>query len=199
MTGALPPMFCITCPEHLERGAKAREHFAVRGLHVRFVQGFHGKTFGLRSVHGISSNHVGLLLSHYALWQAIDLLGLEEAMILEDDAVFPGDFRERYAAAYAEMPAHWQIVFVGHVGSLGKTCVKTSERTGAVYYPFGTHCYLVRRSALPVLLETNRRAELNVDLQLAKYSLPHLHHFCFLPSLVSQRTYDGEWPPSTLD
>ena len=45
----LPTMFCITCRQTPEASALAAQHFRERRLGVKFFQGIHGPTFGLRT------------------------------------------------------------------------------------------------------------------------------------------------------
>jgi GR25 family glycosyltransferase involved in LPS biosynthesis len=202
-------MFCITCRQTPERTAAAARHFQERGLSVEFFAGVHGRAFGLRTAlahgrdhvlppgHRMLSGHVGLVLSHYMLWTALTHLPYDEVLILEDDATFGPDFAERFRQAYAELPADWQMVYVGSFGDEGRPAVRLSEHVAVVRYPLGTHAYLVRRSTLGLLLRTNQEARTHIDVQLAENSLPYLNCYTFLPPLVGQRTYDGTWPSST--
>jgi hypothetical protein len=205
----LPKMFCITCRQTPERTAAAARHFQECGLAVELFAGVHGRSFGLRTAHAhgrhfvlppghrMLSGHVGLLLSHYMLWEALTRLPYDEVLILEDDAVFGPDFAERFAAAYAELPADWQMVYVGSFGDEGRPTARLTERVAVVRYPLGTHAYLVRRSTLGLLLRTNQEARTHIDVQLAENTLPLLNCYTFLPPLVGQRTVDGTWPSST--
>jgi GR25 family glycosyltransferase involved in LPS biosynthesis len=187
----LPPIYCITCWQTPRRTALAARHFAERGLQVQFFPGIHGRSFGLATTLGdgpMSPGHVGALMSHYTLWQTLAYLPHDEILILEDDAWFEPDFPRRFRLAYAELPADWQYVFVGAVAMDGKPFRRVSERVGIMRYPCGLHAYLVRRSVLAFLLETNHQARLPLDLQLIAHSLPALKCYTFLPPLVRQRT-----------
>ncbi len=209
--GDLPPMFCITCRQTPERTAAATAHFRERGLCVHFFPGIHGKTFGLRTVlnaapgYRMPAGAVGLLLSHYMLWQTLAYLPFGEVLILEDDALFVPDFAARFREARAELPADWQFVFVGSMGTEGKTAHQASHHVSQIYFPVGTHAYLVKRSVLPFLLRTNHQARNHIDLQLIENSLPALKCYTFTPSLVKQRStvapVDGtgeNWPSTTV-
>ena len=206
----LPPIYCITCSQTPERTAKASSHFRERGLDVQFFPGIHGETFGLRTVlpagadYYMPAGHVGLVLSHYMLWQTLAYLPHEEILILEDDAYFDPDFPARFQEAYADLPPDWQFVFVGSVATEGKSFHRISARVGILRYPCGTHAYLVKRSILPFLLRTNHQARNHIDLQLIENSLPALSCYTFTPSLVKQRgvcsAVDGtgeNWPTMT--
>jgi GR25 family glycosyltransferase involved in LPS biosynthesis len=205
-----PPIFCITCVQTPERTAKATQHFLERGLEVQFFPGIHASTFGLRTVltarknYQMPAGHVGLVLSHYMLWQTLAFLPYEEILILEDDAYFEPDFLERFWRAYADLPPDWHFVFVGGVALGGKAIEPITRHIGIIRYPCGTHAYLVKRSILPFLLQTNHQARNHIDLQLIENSLPRLNCYTFTPSLVKQRGQvapaDGtgeNWPTMT--
>lgn len=68
-----------------------------------------------------------------------------------------------------------------------------------IHYPFGMHAYMVRRSVLPIPLETMAEARTNVDIQLNENALPKLRCYAANPSFVDQRTHTKEWKPSALD
>jgi GR25 family glycosyltransferase involved in LPS biosynthesis len=195
----LPPIFCITCRQTPERTALAARHFRECGLDVQFFPGIHGQTFGLRTVHEakpsyrMPSGHVGLVLSHYMLWQTLVFLPHEEVLILEDDAEFPPDFRSRFSQAFGELPDDWQFVHVGSVGTELKPRRHLSPNVCMVDMPFGTHAYLIKRSVLPFLLATNHQARTHIDIQIAQNSLPGMRSYVFFPSLVSQHSAAGSW------
>jgi len=189
----LPPIFCITCWQTPQRSKLAAEHFRERGLDIQFFPGIHGKSFGLRTAlitktgHRIAAGEVGCFLSHYMLWQTLAYLPHDEILILEDDAWFEPDFRSRFREAYADLPNDWQFVYVGSTLIDGKPVERISNRVGLMRYPCGTHAYLVKRSSLSFLLQTNHQARYPIDMQLMENSLPAMRCYTFTPSLVKQR------------
>jgi GR25 family glycosyltransferase involved in LPS biosynthesis len=208
----LPPIFCITCRQTPQRTRKADEHFRERGLDVQFFPGIYGKAFGLGTVlqaqlkHRMLGGHLGAFLSHYMLWQTLTYLPYEEILILEDDAWFDTNFYERFFRAYADLPKDWQFVFVGGVLMGGRPLERITEHVGIMRYPCGMHAYLVKRSTLPVLLQTNQEARAPIDLQLMENSFPTMKCYTFTPSLVKQRSQrnsiDGTgeyWPTMAND
>jgi len=199
----LPKAYCIVCPQLPERQAAAEAHFRERGLEVESFAGVHGPTWGLatrkRRADGqaMSSGSVGLMLSHWTLWRVAERLDDEEVMIFEDDVILPEDFKQQFWRSYEQLPDDWQFVFVGFVGRFPQEPV--TERVSLVRYPYGTHAYLVKRTALRTLIETNQEARTHLDLQLIDNTLPRLKCYTFTPSLAGQRTYAGEWRTSAGD
>lgn len=183
----------------------------------------------------ISPGHVGLLLGHWTLWNHLQTssiwtkpgykwVGGEAfqgdacAIVLEDDVYIP---HASLAAVESEVlhelnkyNPDWDFVFLGLAEPDGpRVWNKITERIGPpgsrlcrLEWPWGTHAYMVRRRALPILLDNMAVAERNIDQQLYKNVLSkNLLNWCaVLPSLVRQRTYDHdgvgkpEWAPSTI-
>ncbi len=181
-----PPTYCITCTQTPRRRPVAEKHFADVGLPVRFVQGIYGRVWGF-------SGDTGLVLSHRMLWQHCLLAGHEETIIMEDDAILTDNFAQDYARVYASLPSDWQMVFLGSLATETMTPEVVADRLVKVAHPLGTHCYLVRASALPILLDVNQQAHHPLDLQMHRTSMHLLRHYVVHPTLGGQRTYTKEW------
>lgn len=226
------PTYVIACDELPERKAAAATHLADRGVDFTFWRGIHGKTWGLRTAleyepgSRISPGHVGLNLGHWTLWNHLlatlprpEVLGGNDAaaVVFEDDVSLPGDWHGRLDDVLRELivsfPA-WQFVFLGLAETEPHVWHKVTDRVGGpdsrlcrMADPFGTHAYLVRRSALPELIDRMTAAERNMDQQLYARVLKDMHvRWCaVLPTLVEQRTFDyrqagkPEWSPSCID
>jgi GR25 family glycosyltransferase involved in LPS biosynthesis len=139
------------------------------------------------------AGHVGNTLSHWMVWQYILLAGHQEALITEDDVYFMDDFHKSFQQAYQSLPADWQVVYVGSVGTEKKQRREVKPGICIVDVPFGMHCYLVKRNALPVLLETGQQARTHIDIQVAENSLPRLKYYVLWPRLAGQHTVDHQW------
>jgi len=228
--------FVIACHEMPERLEAVTAHLA--SVHTPFTvwPGVHGKTWAVDTTaeyepgQRISPGHVGLLLGHWTLWNHL-AASAEDAdsdstdeyermwLILEDDVVLPHDWHVRSRALLVELDERfpdWQFVFVGLAETEPHVWNKVTERIGGpdsrlcrMTDPFGTHAYLVRESALPVLrrLFPAGGARRNMDQQLFRNVLQdnHLRWCAVLPTLITQRTFDytgvgkPEWGPSTVD
>lgn len=190
--------FCIICPEFPEKNKVAKEHFDKRGLHVNFVNGIHGETFGLLPSrpynadfpgrgHLIPIAHVGLTLSHYMVWSICEQLDEDFFMILEDDAKFTSDWRLALYATLDDLPSDWDIFNLGASNTSDKPKEHICGDVWEVKYPFTTHCYLIRKKAIPTLLASCRDATLNIDLLLIREAYPKLKVYSMIPRLVNQR------------
>lgn len=190
--------FIICCPEFPERNEAARKHLNARGLEPESIWGIHGETFGLLPSRPYNGNRpgageltpisqVGLVLSHYMTWAVCEAEDDDKFMILEDDAKFPEDWKERLEVAMSDLPHDWDIFLIGNSHTADKSKEQICGDVWEVKYPFCTHAYLVRRKALRTLLTHCRDATLNIDLLLIREAYPKLKVLTMLPRLVEQR------------
>lgn len=190
-------IWCITCSQTPERKKSTEEHLRNCGIIPNWWLGFHGKTWGLKPIINgpspkdyMSVGHIGLNLSYWALWQHLLYEDDNEFLLFEDDVVLCENFQQKFENCKIDLPKNWQFVYVGHIGLEDRESPKLiTKRVGELReYPVGTHAFLVNKSALLILLEENQRVELPIDEQLAKYTLPKLNVYAFLPSLANQRS-----------
>lgn len=189
--------FCISLPESPERKAKAQAHFRERQVDCQFFDGIHAERFGLQTIFpyevdnpgskfNIGFKCVGIWLSHYFLWGALNLLWEDSFMVLEDDAKFEPDWHPRLINALKNTPEDYDMLYIG------SCCAHTSPRrlisaqVWEVKYPLCTHAYIVRKKALPVLLRTQRKVYAPIDISMAFHSMPELKVYTILPRLVDQ-------------
>lgn len=149
----------------------------------------------------IDAGHIGLCLTHWSLWQHIWLSGLEEALIMEDDVDLIDEFGYWFSVHRGELPADWQVWYAGTLDTSSykserisrHLCNNLNMRDGKGW-PWGTHCYAVKRSALPILMEKCQEARLHIDQLIDEKALPHLKWYCSIPSLANQHSASGTWP-----
>lgn len=208
----LPKMFCVTLKQTPERRLHASNHFKEHNLDVEFFEGIHAKSFGLHTLipymddqpnwkvgegtpYYISQGHVGCILSHYILWKVLSYLPYDEFLIFEDDVWLKDNFIEKFTRAKSELPHDWQYVFVGHCcleperlrTKISDNVIKTTTP------PMCTHAYMIKKTALPVLLDTNHVAWSNIDIQIQKRTLQHLSYYVFYPMLADQKSHHSEY------
>lgn len=211
----LPKIFCLTLKDTPKRREYAEQHFKENGLDVEFFEGINGTTFGLRTTipykddntegddysgYFIKQGRIGCLLSHYMLWQTLWHLPYDEILILEDDAVLCEKFQERFNQFKSQLPIDWQYVFVGHCCLPPEDYqIKISDNViTTTHPPMCTHAYMIKKSSIPVLLETNHQAWAAVDIQIQKKTLKILKHYVFLPPLIDQVTLLKQRQPDKL-
>jgi GR25 family glycosyltransferase involved in LPS biosynthesis len=206
------PIYVLYCEEIPERRDRIAGHLKSRGIaaeRIHWWRSIHGKTWGLMTnkvykegtgagESPINSGQVGLILGHYTLWQHLHAIGCEEAIILEDDAVLCEDFDQRYDEITTHLPADAQLCYIGHLGDVQPKIkdVLPGNLARLSFVPWGTHGYMVRKSALPILLERMARAQNPVDSQIWYECLEggHLKWYSAVETLVSQLSAQGIQP-----
>jgi GR25 family glycosyltransferase involved in LPS biosynthesis len=201
MSISIPKIFCLTLKRTPLRKEYAQNHFISHGIdNVTFFDGIDGDRFGLRTVipykddnptgpdYFIKQGRIGCILSHYMLWTTLSYLPYDEIIIFEDDAVLCDGFIGKFLEYKQNLPYNWEYVFIGHCClpppsmqfPIAKNIITCSHP------PMCTHAYMIKKSAIPMLLDTNAQAWAAVDIQIQKRSLKYLKHYVFLPPLVDQ-------------
>lgn len=200
ISNKLPKVFCLTLKNTPKRKEYAQRHFNQHGLDVEFFEGINGAEFGLRTTipykddnldgpdYFIKQGKIGCLLSHYMLWKTLWHLPHEEILILEDDAFLCDNFQEKFLQFKKRLPDDWQYVFIGHC------CLMPPEHQTIIadgivipsHPPMCTHGYMIKKSTIPTLIETNSQAWSAVDIQIQKKSLKLLKYYVCNPPLVNQ-------------
>lgn len=209
----LPKIFCLTLKDTPNRKLYAEDHFKKHNLEVEFFEGINGATFGLRSVipykdddpegpdYFIKQGRIGCLLSHYMLWKTLWHNSYDEILIFEDDIELPDNFINNFLDLKTRLPDDWQYVFVGHC-CLPPTEYQTKIAEGIIttsHPPMCTHAYMIKKSSIPVLIDTNSQAWAAVDIQIQKKSLKILKHYVFDPPIVEQISLLKQRNPNAYD
>jgi len=169
-----------------------------RGVNARFVNGIHAETFGILAWRTYKKDNpkggdlirlaqVGLCLSHYMVWQVCEFLSDDLFMVLEDDAEFPADWKERLDDAMSCVPSDFDILLIGSSNCLDKPSERINGHVFEVKYPFCTHAYIVTKTAVTQLLELVKDASMHIDIALIEKAYPHLRVYTTLPRIVGQR------------
>lgn len=188
---------CITLPETPERTERAKAHFLERGIDAHFITGIHALNFGLLTSkvytfdhptegYHIPAKHVGLCLSHYMAWNICAALPDDKFLILEDDALFPEDWKVRLEKVLSDTPPDFDMLYIGSCNCEGYPKTHIKGDIFEVKYPSCTHSIVLARKALPILLETQREVYAPIDLALFFKTLPQLKVYTVLPSICSQ-------------
>lgn len=180
----------------------SRTHFAERGLDVQWYYGIHAARIKINAVvasavmlptdpdqtRSIGMMATGCWLSHRALWAALLLLPDDSFLIIEDDARFEPNWRERFNAALHDVPDDWDMLFIGSccTAQQPRRLVKGEIYEGA--RPQCTHAYCVRRKALLPLCELADDVGVcvPVDAMLVFHATSRLRIYTVLPRIADQ-------------
>jgi len=191
----------ISLPESTGRRDETLKHMASLGLPMPHVMdGVNGPMSGLRTTipyeidnpgsgYLMGPKTVGLALSHHIAWQIVSAWG-EPTMILEDDALFCEDWKERMEMALEDTPKDADILMVGSCNTFDKPRLQIKGEVFHVAWPQCTHGYIVWPKAVPMLVATQRKIWAPIDLALVLDSFPRMRVYTVLPRIISQRGTD---------
>lgn len=189
---------CLCLPEYPEQIETAKKHFEDSGLdNVEFVWGIHAEIAGLSTWHTyerdapgsgfkMGTKPTGIWLGHWIAWNVAMRFGDEHIMILETDAKFLPEWREKLDAALKIVPTNYDFLHPGHC------CLKGHDNkwvAGDVWETKNaqcTHCYIVRRGVLPFMLKTIRKCWSPIDIQMQLEAFPYLNTYAIIPRIVEQ-------------
>jgi len=133
----------------------------------------------------IPAKHVGMNLSHMALWR----LGLalnQTLCIFEDDCVLNPHAKGCFDACVQLLPEDWDIYFPAHC------CLADSPReqiSGMLYrlfsIPYCTHWYCVNAKTFPKLIDSVQAVHSPIDIAIHK-GLSGVNIYASVPRLAEQ-------------
>ena len=205
-----PRTFCISLKSAVQRREIVSNHLKSHGVDFHLFEAIHASKMGLETklsylddhpnwtpedgpVYRIGQGVLGCAMSHYTIWRIMEYLDDDYFFVVEDDVELCDGFKEKLMAKIENLPSDWQFVFVGHC------CLEPSfsmVRDGIACSsvpPMCNHTYLVRKTAVKHLIETNKLMYAPIDIQLKKRTLPTIPYYCLVPPLAVQ---NGQ--PSTI-
>jgi GR25 family glycosyltransferase involved in LPS biosynthesis len=138
---------------------------------------------------------INIHLSHYMLWAGLSLLSDSDDschLVLEEDVRFEHDWSDRLEKALTRLPARWDLFYMGSCNCAGLVTEADHRGDGLYRVPRAScnHAYVVRGSALPVLLERCERVWAPIDLSMhedrTRFGTRMLKSFAVLPRLATQ-------------
>lgn len=112
-------------PDRLKKiDAELRRH----GVRYRRIQAVDGKQLSPEEIKenttlscGLfcTKGAIGCALSHRKAWETTVREGLQQVLVLEDDAHFGEDFDRRFAVAWRHVPRDWDLVYLGCITGCG--------------------------------------------------------------------------------
>lgn len=181
-------------------------HFAERGVQADLFRGLDAQALGLRTLNpyevdapgsgfNMGPKPTGIWIGHRMLWAALQLLPDDEVLVLEEDALFPPDWRDRFERALGAVPADWDVLFLGACCTAGKPKRHVNGEVYEVQWPMCLQAYAVRKRALGTMIETQDAATCYgpIDITLTFHTFSKLRVYTVLPRIVDQ--FDTEIPP----
>lgn len=194
----LPNLHVITLAETPDKTRALSDHLKDQGEGWTRVRGFNAAKWGVVTTNEylmngpdvppriVEQKHVGLHISHWFCWNLLRHQGQHEMTIMEDDCRLQTGWRDLYESGRRHLPGDWDILLLGGAHATHRNRERISGPIWRVYYPLTTHCYIVHRRALPILIETQEMAFAPVDIALALRTYPKLNVYTLLPRIADQ-------------
>ena len=191
----VPRTFVLTVNRHIPKFDITAAHLDAMGIKWERFDAFDNRIFRLtpvdtfdvdRAGEHIGVTHVCAAMSHYMLWKVMMYLPEDVFWVLEFDAQFVPDWREKYEEAMSVLPPDWDIVFIGSCCCQGRHTTHVAKNLYEVRYPLCGHAIMYRKKALPILLQEHQRIWAPLDIAMTYDSLPKLRVYTILPRIVDQ-------------
>lgn len=188
------------------RYEEGKKHFEEQGIeNIITVWGIYGEGFGIQGTHLYEYDNPGgkhqigvantaLCLSMYIVYNVENNLPNSHFLFLEDDTRFNENWKEWVETALKEIPNDFDFLFIGSCCAEGKERVQVGRNLyhfpntlkKYAHYPLCGNAYIVAKKAIPKILETQRDAYVNADINLAVNTFPHLKVYAILPRVCEQ-------------
>jgi len=125
--------------------------------------------------HDLTPGALGCALSHIKIWREIVSEGISRALVLEDDAHFAKNFKQKLNIRLSHVPSDWGIVYLSHInvkggvfwhpeqGFVGKGVQFANSDTRT------TVAYMLNTQAAGRLLEVTIPLSFQVDTHMTSY------------------------------
>lgn len=200
-----PPIYVLYVEELPERKNTILNSAKENGIDIILWRGLYGATSKLTSYYNngeeMSKGHSSLCVNWLFLFQHLSLLNDEWFVVCEDDIDFSKDFYEKVEEVKTEaITLGLNFVYVGWLDKNPRRLRKVSKHISRMRgcFPYGSQCLLIHRSALEILIDTNRTIDDHIDITIGKNSLPKLKWGVCYPSLVEQKSRNGTWASSLI-
>jgi hypothetical protein len=191
----------------LKQRDAAERYFTEQGVEdIFWLNGVHAAKWGIKGTHPylldgrpaenfyIGDGNVGNFISQYIAYVVMNALDFSHYLYLEGDCQFVEGWKPKLEQALRDTPPDFDMLFVGSCCCDGK---EKYHAQGDVYYfpnqqgiwnnyPQCTHCYILAKKAVPIMIETQRDVANPTDVSIVKYAMPRLKVYAVLPRLASQ-------------
>jgi GR25 family glycosyltransferase involved in LPS biosynthesis len=179
---AFPYKVCINLDRRPDRWRQMRLKFERHGIQtVRRFPALDGDGLEIPSHWRHTTGAYGCLRSHLEVVSEARRLGASGVFIFEDDVVFDHQFRKKFSARVKELPADWDMLYLGALHK--DEPIKVSENIARITEAYSTYAYALRDTVFDAFIELNRKAETVLDnntLALQK----RFNCYCFMPHLA---------------
>lgn len=126
--------------------------------------------------------HLGCWNSHLRLLKHIKELGIEMALVLEDDCQFIQEYN--LDEIMSELPDDWDLLYLGGLNKAERK--PYSKHLDVAQYIYQTHAYIIRNKFLDTLISTVEKYPYKIDIVFSQ-ALSKGNCFITNPTIANQR------------
>lgn len=177
-----PLTVCINLDRRSERWQRMQRVFADHDIGpVHRFSAIDGNKVVLPRDWNHSAGAYGCLLSHVQVVRDARDAGVSSVLILEDDVVLDPQFKEKFTIFVQELPADWDMLFLGALHK--DEPAKVSKHIRRITRANSTFAYAIRNTVFDAFIDLHSRAEHVLDM--TNYVLQERFKcYCFMPNLV---------------
>lgn len=192
---SLPRIWLLTVERPIARFDATAKHLDELGIHWDRFDGFDNQrtrllpvdTFDFDRVgEKIGPKHIAATLSHMAIWYVMRYQPDDHFIVMEYDVRVQPNFAEQYAEVIENLPADWQVCFLGSCCTQGREHKHVKGNIYEVPMVLCGHCIMYHESALPILIRAHQNIHQPLDIAMVTQSLPLLKSYVVLPRIVEQ-------------
>jgi len=177
-----PKIYVISVESLLDRRKILLKEAWEKNVDIIIWNGLSGANSGIKCFYEngkeMPRNHAALCLNFWFLWQHLSFSQDEWFVTCEDDVILTDDFYEKIQGIIQEATEkNLNFIYLGWLTEYKREPEKISKSLAKLKwgYPYWTHCLLVHKSSLPILINTNSKIKDHIDKMIGKNSLPFIN------------------------
>lgn len=179
--------YLINLPERTDRLRFAKKQFAKAGIEMPMIYpAVDAKKLKLTGTELFNQGLIGCFMSHYIILQHALLNGYKRIAIFEDDVVLVPDFKEKFDQAIEQVPAKWQLLYLGYYERYNKAKLQVSENITIPKNSWGTHAYMVQNEGIQMMFDNLQTIHAHLDVQIDERIVPKMYTYCVFPAICNQ-------------
>lgn len=175
---------CINLDRRPDRWEAMQRKFAAENIAAERLPAIDSKTTVVPAhLAHMRPQDYACTMSHLAAVRQAKADGIPNVLIFEDDAFFGPDFAGRFTAFFAQLPADWDMLFLGAYHF--EKPVPVASNVVRIVKALTAHAYAVRASVFDAFIEINGNPPAIVDRNNTVLQR-RFNCYCFEPNLVGQ-------------
>lgn len=181
-------IYLINLPHRIDRLKIAKKQFEQAGIEYTVFPAIDAKRMGIRGMNIENQGLIGCYLSHFFILQEAVINKYERIAIFEDDIIFVPDFKSKFENAFAQVPAKWELLYLGYYERLGRNGFKIQIEENVVIPKdtWGTHGFMIQNDGIKKMWEKLKTIKTHIDVQISQDIVPSLYTYCIYPALCHQ-------------